>query len=118
MKKFLTMALALMMVLSLFAVPTMAEVVYGEDLLNGKGTFEDFAVGTTFPAAGTNQFAVHADNQMTAAVVADGENQYVTITPADATRNAQFYFTKGTQLGETTTYLTPVEAGKTYVLTV
>ncbi|MBR2472029.1 MAG: hypothetical protein IKB55_05035, partial [Clostridia bacterium] len=51
MKKFLTMALALMMVLSLFAVPTMAATIVDELIVNGD--FDSIAAGTDLTTTGS-----------------------------------------------------------------
>ncbi len=75
MKKFLTMALALIMVLSLFAVPTMAVIVSDELITNGdiEDCAEDYHIknekSITMPHTRTNN---PANSSLTKVVVQDG----------------------------------------------
>ncbi|MBR2973505.1 MAG: hypothetical protein IKC41_04735, partial [Clostridia bacterium] len=118
MKKFLTMALALMMVLSLFAVPTMAADGHylGEDLLGGKGTFEALDPDSYIAANGTDGFAAY-DATITAQVVEEAGNKYVTLTPSNDTRAPGLYITRVEEVGEGSgNYLMPVTEGQRYAI--
>ena len=120
MKKFLTMALALMMVLSLFAVPTMAATGHylGADLLGGKGSFEALEPGSTITNNATDGFAAY-DGTITATVVNDKavSGNAVRLTPAHDGRSPSMYITRDTEIAEGSgIYYLPVTAGQRYLI--